>query len=129
MQTTAIDTEAGLIRLTTVLAHSSGEWVSSDWPVCPVSDTLWMPARLYRVPVDVDRPLPAPRRCNRGGSHPERRFAFDAFSSSTTSAPPKLRSTSSAALVGASSYGADRDDLKRGASRTLLRLIPGYRLH
>src|SRR5262249_25332603 len=29
----------GLIRLTTVLAHSSGEWVSSDWPVCPVADT------------------------------------------------------------------------------------------
>jgi ERF superfamily len=37
-QTTAID-EAGLIRQTTVLAHSSGEWVSSDWPVCPVSET------------------------------------------------------------------------------------------
>ena len=39
VQTTAIDDEAGLIRLTTVLAHSSGEWVSSDWPVCPVSET------------------------------------------------------------------------------------------
>ena len=39
VQTTAIDTEAGLIRLTTVLAHSSGEWVSSDWPVCPVAET------------------------------------------------------------------------------------------
>ncbi len=39
MQTTAIDNEAGLIRLTTVLAHSSGEWVSSDWPVCPVGET------------------------------------------------------------------------------------------
>jgi len=39
VQTTAIDVEAGLIRLTTVLAHASGEWVSSDWPVCPVSDT------------------------------------------------------------------------------------------
>ena len=38
VQTTAID-EAGLIRLTTVLAHSSGEWLSSDWPVCPVGDT------------------------------------------------------------------------------------------
>jgi ERF superfamily len=38
VQTTAID-EAGLIRLTTVLAHSSGEWVSSDWPVCPISET------------------------------------------------------------------------------------------
>ena len=47
VQTTAIDHEAGLIRFTTVLAHSSGEWVSSDWPVCPVSDTprhsAWAP--------------------------------------------------------------------------------------
>src|SRR5450830_1072923 len=39
VQTTAIDNEVGLIRLTTVLAHSSGEWISSDWPVCPVSET------------------------------------------------------------------------------------------
>jgi hypothetical protein len=39
VQTTSIDQESGLIRLTTVLAHSSGEWVSSDWPVCPVSAT------------------------------------------------------------------------------------------
>ena len=30
---------AGLIRLTTTLAHASGEWISSDWPVCPVSET------------------------------------------------------------------------------------------
>ena len=34
VQTTAIDKEAGLIRLTTTLAHSSGEWLSSEWPVC-----------------------------------------------------------------------------------------------
>src|SRR4051794_41087482 len=39
LQTTAIDKDTGLIRLTTVLAHSSGEWMSSDWPVCPVSET------------------------------------------------------------------------------------------
>jgi hypothetical protein len=39
VQTTSIDQEAGLIRLTTTLAHSSGEWVSSDWPVCPVGET------------------------------------------------------------------------------------------
>jgi hypothetical protein len=39
VQTTSIDEAAGLIRLTTTLAHSSGEWVSSDWPVCPVSET------------------------------------------------------------------------------------------
>jgi hypothetical protein len=39
VQTTAIDNEAGLIRLTTTLAHSSGEWLSSEWPVCPIGDT------------------------------------------------------------------------------------------
>ena len=35
----AIDKEAGLIRLTTTLAHSSGEWLSSEWPVCPIAET------------------------------------------------------------------------------------------
>jgi ERF superfamily len=39
VQTTAIDKEAGLIRLTTTLAHSSGEWLSSEWPVCPIAET------------------------------------------------------------------------------------------
>jgi ERF superfamily len=39
MQTTAIDEESGLVNLTTVLAHTSGEWIASDWPVCPVSET------------------------------------------------------------------------------------------
>jgi ERF superfamily len=39
VQTTEIDKDAGLVRLTTVLAHSSGEWLSSDWPACPISDT------------------------------------------------------------------------------------------
>jgi hypothetical protein len=39
VQATAIDQDTGLIRLTTTLVHASGEWVSSDWPVCPVSET------------------------------------------------------------------------------------------
>jgi hypothetical protein len=39
LQTTSIDQAAGLINLTTMLAHSSGEWIASDWPVCPVSET------------------------------------------------------------------------------------------
>jgi hypothetical protein len=38
VQTTGIDRDAGLVRLTTLLAHSSGEWVSSDWPVCAIGD-------------------------------------------------------------------------------------------
>jgi hypothetical protein len=39
VQTTGIDKEAGLIRLTTTLAHSSGEWLSSEWPVCAITET------------------------------------------------------------------------------------------
>jgi ERF superfamily len=40
VQATSIDKEAGLVRLSTVLAHASGEWISSDWPVCPVSEMI-----------------------------------------------------------------------------------------
>jgi len=39
VQTTAIDEGSGQIRLTTLLAHASGEWISSDWPVCLISET------------------------------------------------------------------------------------------
>ena len=39
VQTTAIDQDSGQIRLTTLLAHASGEWISSDWPVCAISET------------------------------------------------------------------------------------------
>ena len=39
VQTTAIDQTAGLVNLTTVLAHASGEWIASDWPVCAVAET------------------------------------------------------------------------------------------
>src|SRR6202161_925890 len=39
VQTTAVDQAAGVITLTTVLAHSSGEWIASDWPVCATRET------------------------------------------------------------------------------------------
>jgi ERF superfamily len=39
VQTTAIDHTAGMVNLTTTLAHASGEWIASDWPVCPISET------------------------------------------------------------------------------------------
>src|SRR5690242_16573446 len=39
VQTTAVDQAAGIVNLTTILAHSSGEWIASDWPVCPVTET------------------------------------------------------------------------------------------
>jgi len=39
VQATAIDPAAGMVNLTTMLAHASGEWIASDWPVCPVAET------------------------------------------------------------------------------------------
>ena len=38
VQTTSVDQTAGVVNLNTVLAHSSGEWISSDWPVCSLED-------------------------------------------------------------------------------------------
>jgi ERF superfamily len=39
VQTTAIDQVSGIVNLSTMLAHSSGEWIASDWPVCPIAET------------------------------------------------------------------------------------------
>ncbi|MGY8678207.1 ERF family protein [Bradyrhizobium sp. UFLA05-153] len=40
VQATSIEPATGLIKLTTTLLHTSGEWIASDWPVCPVSETV-----------------------------------------------------------------------------------------
>jgi hypothetical protein len=55
IQSTEIDKEAGLLRLTTILAHSSGEWISSEWPVCTIADI----AAVQRM----GRPSPMPAVC------------------------------------------------------------------
>ena len=39
VQTTAVDQVSRIVNLTTVLAHASGEWIASDWPVCSISET------------------------------------------------------------------------------------------
>src|SRR5277367_6006565 len=38
LQTTAFDSDIQTVSLTTVLAHASGEWIASDWPVCALSE-------------------------------------------------------------------------------------------
>jgi hypothetical protein len=38
IQSTAVDRDSGTIQLTTTLAHASGEWIASDWPVCALAD-------------------------------------------------------------------------------------------
>ncbi|MFK4723653.1 hypothetical protein ABIE89_004753 [Bradyrhizobium niftali] len=39
VQATSIEPNGGLIKLTTTLLHSSGEWLASDWPVCLIVET------------------------------------------------------------------------------------------
>ncbi len=39
VQTTSTDPVAGIINLTTMLAHASGEWIASEWPVCAITET------------------------------------------------------------------------------------------
>jgi ERF superfamily len=38
LQTTTIDQDIQTVSLTTVLAHASGEWIASDWPVCALRE-------------------------------------------------------------------------------------------
>jgi hypothetical protein len=38
IQTTAIDQASRMLNLTTLLAHSSGEWIASQWPVCAMAE-------------------------------------------------------------------------------------------
>src|SRR6516162_3926379 len=38
IQITAVDHPSRMLNLTTLLAHSSGEWIASYWPVCPIAE-------------------------------------------------------------------------------------------
>jgi ERF superfamily len=76
VQTTAVDQVAGLVNLTTMLAHASGEWIASDWPVCPIAEmaspqrmgTALTYARRYAlftlVGIAGEDDLDAPDPCN-----------------------------------------------------------------
>jgi hypothetical protein len=54
VQTTSIDETAGIVRLSTVLAHASGEWIASDWPVCAISERA-TPHRMGAAPTYARR--------------------------------------------------------------------------
>jgi hypothetical protein len=38
IQSTAVDQSLRMLNLTTLLAHSSGEWIASYWPICSVAE-------------------------------------------------------------------------------------------
>ena len=61
LQTTAIDQAAGMVNLTTMLAHASGEWIASDWPVCPDRRNRQSPAHGRRP--DLCPPLRPVHAC------------------------------------------------------------------
>jgi hypothetical protein len=77
IQTTAIDHGSGLVNLTTVLAHASGEGIASDWPICPIAEmaspqrmgTALTYARRYAlftlVGIAGEDDIDAPDRCAR----------------------------------------------------------------
>ena len=129
VQTTSIDEGAGLIRLTTTLAHSSGEWVSSDWPVCPVSETAaphrmgaaLTYARRYALFTlvgiagedDLDAPdLDAVPKADAGEPSGPERAAANGHAPST--AMPEVRRRASPARIARVTLSADQSALERG---------------
>jgi hypothetical protein len=54
VQTTAIDHTAGMVNLTTTLAHASGKWIASDWPICPIAEPR---TPTYGCSADLRTPL------------------------------------------------------------------------
>jgi hypothetical protein len=108
VQTTSIDEGAGLIRLTTTLAHSSGEWVSSDWPVCPVSETA-APHRMAGCPhlCPAVRALHAGRNCWRGRSRRARSSDLSAIRKADAGEPGRLDKQTSNRAADASGISAN----------------------
>jgi ERF superfamily len=125
MQTTAIDQASGLVNLTTVLAHASGEWVASDWPVCPIAE-MASPQRmgaaltyarryalftLVGIAGEDDLDAPDLITCGRGAGS-ELNSSQDRFLS-RESGNGRLRGTtkSTATVLDAAQSGALRDKL------------------
>src|SRR5712675_1489458 len=132
VQTTSIDQESGLIQLTTVLAHSSGEWVSSDWPVCPVGDTATPHkigaaltyARRYALFTlvgiagedDLDAPDLPGMKLDRGTAGPSNPERPNGHAGATDSSPPYRKGSprrlrSSVPILNAEASAAMRDRL------------------
>jgi hypothetical protein len=65
-QTTDIDQANSTVNLTTLLVHTSGEWVSFDWPVCQLSETS-APRRMGAALIYARR-YPWPQSCRAGAT-------------------------------------------------------------
>jgi hypothetical protein len=71
VQTTSIDETAGIVRLSTVLAHASGEWIASDWPVCAITETS-APHRMGTALTYVSATAPEPKSDGPAGNKKDR---------------------------------------------------------
>jgi hypothetical protein len=124
VQTTAIDQASGLVNLTTVLAHGSGEWIASDWPVCPIAE-MASPQRmgaaltyarryalftLVGIAGEDDLDAPDITTCGRAAGR-EPNSPQDRFRPSPRSGNGRLRSTESTAVLDAGQSAALRDQL------------------
>src|SRR5258708_15755745 len=54
IQTTALDQATQMLNLTTLLAHASGEWIASHWPVCAIAE-IANPHRMAAAPTNARR--------------------------------------------------------------------------
>ena len=108
VQITAVDQPSGLVKLTTMLAHASGEWIASEWPVCPIAEMVSPQrmgaaltyARRYALFTlvgiagedDLDAPdlqvLPPPLPQRGNGSSPRQEGASDAEPADAARAKP-----------------------------------------
>ena len=135
VQTTAIDQTSGTVNLTTVLAHASGEWIASDWPVCAIADTAephrmgaaLTYARRYALFTlvgiagedDLDAPdLATPRQKtsspqppNRGGNGPLNSGQHNPAQRATVRRNGKTRMNSVAPMLGSEASAELRDRL------------------
>src|SRR6202043_4088228 len=109
IQSTGIDKEAGLLRLTTILAHSSGEWVSSEWPVCQIADV----SSAERMGAALRRRAPGPGtplfRRGRSGTISKRpvlprAVVCHAFARSCLASPSRINTPRAAAVWSKSSF-------------------------
>jgi hypothetical protein len=126
MQTTAIDQASGLVNLTTVLAHASGEWIASDWPICPIAE-MASPQRmgaaltyarryalftLVGIAGEDDLDAPDLTACGLPGSHElDLRQGRSASRESGNGHPRGARTSTSAVILDAGQSAALRDKL------------------
>jgi len=117
VQTTSIDEAAGVVRLSTVLAHASGEWIASDWPVCAISET----AAPHRMGAALTY---ARRYAQHWSALPARMTWMHRISRPLVRRPGKISVTSLAAMVANKQVALENGPVLHRASPSFRRPCP-----